>query len=283
MILVMGASGNVGREVVKELSARGAQFRAGYRSAEQAVEAGKTGTKAVILDYAKPETLGAALQNVEKIFFVTAPSPNQAELEGNVVEAAQKAGIKHLVKSSVWGAPGEDFVFGRLHRAVEKKIEASGLAYTFLRPNGFMQNMLGNAPMIKGQGAFYFPTGEARISEIDVRDIGAVAAAVLTEEGHEGKTYELSGPEALSAAERAEVLSEVLGKTVTHVSPPDAEWKQSAMSVGLPEWQVDGIIDLAHYYKTGKAARVSPSVKDVTGREATSYRRFVEDHAQAFS
>ncbi|MBA3441303.1 MAG: SDR family oxidoreductase [Pyrinomonadaceae bacterium] len=282
MILVMGASGNIGKEVVKGLSARGAQFRAAFRSAEQAIEAGKNGTKAVILDYAKPETLEATLLGVEKVFFVTSPLPNLAELEGNVVDATQRAGIKHLVKLSVCGAPGEDFKFSLPHRAVEKKIEASGIPYTFLRPNGFMQNMLANAPTIKGQGAFYLPFDDARVSQIDVRDIGAVAATVLTEEGHEGKAYELSGPEAHSNAERAEILSEVLGKTVTYVSPPDAEWKAMAMSFGMPEWQVDGIIDLAQYYKAGKAERVSPRVKEVTGQEPIPYRRFVEDHAQAF-
>lgn len=282
MILVMGASGNIGKEVVKQLSARGAQFRAGYRSAEQAAEAQRLGIETAVLDYAQPQTLRAALQGVERLFFVSPPLPNLAELEGNVLAAAQSAGVRHLVKSSVWGADGEDFAFSISHRAVEKKIEASGIPYTFLRPNGFMQNMLGSAPTIKGQAAFYLPTGEARVSEIDVRDIGEVAAAVLTEEGHQGKAYELSGPETHSNAERAQILSEVLGKTITYISPPDAEWKRMAMSFGLPEWQVDGIIDLSHYYKAGKAERVSPAVKETTGREPTSFRRFAEDHAQAF-
>jgi uncharacterized protein YbjT (DUF2867 family) len=283
MILVMGASGTVGSEVVRALGERNAAFRAAYRDEAQAAQATKDGVETVILDYAKPETLEAALHGVEKLFFVTSATPDLATLEGNVVEAARKSGcVKHLVKSSVWGAEGEEFVFSHAHREVERKIEASGLAYTFLRPNGFMQNMLGQAASIKAHGVFYLPANGARVSEIDARDIGRVAMRVLIEEGHEGKAYDLSGPAALSNAERAEVLSEVLGKKIECVSPPDEEWKKAVMGFGMKEWQADGIIDLAHYYGKGKAERVSPAVRELTGREPVSYRSFVQAHSEAF-
>lgn len=283
MILVMGAGGNVGRALVKELLEKEARFRASYRSAEEADDARRQGIDAVIVDYARPKTLRAELKGMEKLFFVTTPRPNLAELEGNIVEVARVSGVRHLVKLSVWGAEGEDFIFSRLHRPVEKMIEASGLGYTFLRPNGFMQNILAYAPMIKAQGAFFLPAGEARVSEIDVRDIARVAATVLSEKGHKGKAYELSGPQALSHAERADILSDVLGRPVAYVSPPEAEWKQTALGLGLSEWLVDGIIDLLHYYQSGQAERVTPAVKELTEREPISFRQFAQDHAEAFS
>jgi uncharacterized protein YbjT (DUF2867 family) len=282
MILVLNAGGNIGKELVRELQARGAEFTAAYRSPEQVQTAQQSGLKAVTADFAQPETLDAALSGVEKVFVVAPPSPNLEEMESNVVQAAQKAGVRHLVKSSVWGAESEAFLFGRPHRAIEKKIEAGGIPYTFLRPTGFMQNMLSNAAIIKSQGAFYLPAGEARVSEIDYRDIAKVAAVTLTEDGHIGKSYDLTGPEAMTYAERAKVLSEVLGRPITYVSPPDADWKATMRGYGLPEWQVEGILDLIRYYKTGNSERISPAVEEVTGSKPISYRQFVEDYKEAF-
>jgi uncharacterized protein YbjT (DUF2867 family) len=282
MILVMGASSSIGQELVKRLSSKGAEFRAGYRTPAQAADAEKQGVAPVLLDYAEPDTLKAALDGADKLFVVSPPRPNLEELETNVVDAAKDAGIKHFVKLSVWGAEGGEFKFARDHRAVEKKIEASGLPHTFLRANGFMQNMLTSAASIKSQGAFYLPAGDARVSEIDVRDIASVAAAVLTEPGYEGAAYELGGPEALSNNDRAGILSEVLGKPISYVSLPDVEWKAAAMAAGLPEWSANGIIELMHYYKEGKAEAVSPAVEQVTGKKPISFRQFVEDNAGAW-
>lgn len=282
MILVLNAGGNIGSELVKELQRRGAEFTAAYRSPEQAAKAGQSGLKTVVADFAKPETLDAALAKAEKVFVVAPPLPNLEELEGNVVTAAQKAGIRHLVKLSVWGAEEGETIFGRPHGAVERRIEAAAIPYTFLRPTGFMQNMLGNAASIKAQGVYSLPSGDARVAEIDFRDIAKVAAVALTEGGHIGKAYDLSGPEAMTHTERAQILSEVLGKTVTYVSPPETDWKAAMLGYGLPEWQVDGILDLLRYYKAGKSERVSPAVKEVTGSDPISYRQFVQDYKEVF-
>src|ERR1051325_6765228 len=137
MILVLNAGGNIGKALVGELQSRGAEFAAAYGAPEQGAAAQQSGLKAVAADFARPETLDAALAGVEKVFVVAPPSPNLEELESNVVAAARKAGVRHLVKLSVWGAESEAFLFGRPHRAVEKRIEAAGIPYTFLRPTGF--------------------------------------------------------------------------------------------------------------------------------------------------
>ena len=281
MILVMGASGNIGTELVKELTTRGVAFQAGYRTAEQVAEAARNGIQAVRLDYAQTDTLETALRGIEKIFLVTSPSPQLAALETNVVTTAKQMDVRHIVKLSVWRAE-DGFIFARPHYEVENLIRSTDLAYTFLRPNGFMQNMLGNAASIKTQGAFYMPEGEARVSEIDVRDIARVAAIALTQPGHEQQTYTLSGPEALTSDEKAQRLSEVLGKPVSCVSIPEEQWKAALLGYGVSEWQVNALIDLIHVYQTGAAQEVTPWVETVTGHPPVSYRQFVTDYAQAF-
>lgn len=282
MILILNAGGNIGKELVRELKSRGAEFTAAYRAPEDVAAAQAAGITAVAADFGRPETLETALAGIQKVFFVSPPIPQLEEFEGNIVAAARKAEVGHVVKMSVWGAEEEATIFGRPHRAVEKRILAAGLPYTFLRPTGFMQNMLGNAPTIKGQGAFYSPVGDARVAEIDFRDIAKVAAVVLTQEGHLGKSYDLSGSAAMTMPDRARILSELLGKTISYASPPDADWKATMLSYGLPEWQVDGIIDLAHYYKAGKSERVSSAVQEITGDLPITYRQFVQDYIQAF-
>jgi len=180
----------VGGELVKKLLALGVKFRAGYHSSAKAEEAKRRGVDGVAIDFANAEALQPLLRGVDKLFLISGNVPHQDELELNVVREAKKAGVRHIVQNSVWGAESEAFSFAKVHRPVEREIEASGVAYTFLRPNGYMQNMSSfYAQTIKTQGAFYLPAGEARISHIDVRDIASVAAKVLTETGHEGKAY----------------------------------------------------------------------------------------------
>lgn len=282
MILVLNAGGNIGKELVRELKERGAEFTAAYRSQEDIAAAQAEGMRAVEADFRRPETLDKALSGVQKVFFVSPPVPQLAEWEGNVVRAAERARVAHCVKMSVWGAEEGSFLFAKPHQAVEQQILAAGLPYTFLRPTGFMQNMLGNASSIKSQNAFYGPTGAARVAEIDFRDIAKVAAVVLTEAGHLNKAYELTGGEAMTMAERAQVLSEALGRTISYVAPSDADWKQMMLGYGMPEAQIDGILDLSHYYLAGNSERVSPAVQEITGAPPISYRQFVRGYIEAF-
>ncbi|MGH8773124.1 MAG: NAD(P)H-binding protein, partial [Burkholderiales bacterium] len=208
MILVTGAGGTVGTALMQELRAAGHKTRAAYHSPPKAEKAKREGREAVLLDFAKPETLPPALAGVEAVFLLGTGVRGQSEGEINVVNAAQAAGVKRLVKQSIWGAANEQFSLAKMHRAVERAVEASGLAWTFLRPNGFMQNFANDmAETIKARGAIYQPAADAQISHIDVRDIARVAARVLTSPGHEGKAYELSGPQALTYGEAANALS----------------------------------------------------------------------------
>jgi uncharacterized protein YbjT (DUF2867 family) len=275
MILVTGSTGKVGQELVRELSKSGASFKVGVRAP------GKTaGAPAVPFDFDRPETFGPALAGVDGLFLLTSGGTGR---EIGAVDAAKRAGVKHVVKLSVWGAEGEGFVFGREHRAVEKHLEASGLPWTFLRPNGFMQNFVtAHAASIKGQGAFFLCAGDSRYSIIDARDIGAVAAKALTESGHLGKAYTLSGPEALSNAQMAEKISSATGKAVRYVDMPEPEYKKTMMGSGLPEPFVDAFIDLQRFYRRGAAVAVTPDVEDLLGRKPGSFDQFARDHASVW-
>jgi uncharacterized protein YbjT (DUF2867 family) len=271
MILVTGASGKVGSELVKELEKKGAAFRIGVRDPRPA------SGSAVLFDFDHPDTFGPALAGVNELFLLTSGGTGR---EAAVVDAAKKAGVKRVVKLSVWGAEGEGFVFGREHRKVEKHIEASGLAWTFLRPNGFMQNFTtAHAASIKGQSAFYLCGGDFHYSIIDARDIGAVAAKVLAEKGHEGKIYTLSGPEALSNPQMAEKISKAVGRPIRYVDMPTAEYKKMLVGFGMPEPFVDAFIDLQQFYSRGGGQAVTPDVERLLGRKPGTFDQFARDHA----
>lgn len=171
MILITGASGNVGSEVLRQAAAAGLQVRAAYQSADKA-KAAPPGVATVLMDYSQPETVRAALRDIERVFLVGPPAANVAEMEANLVREAKRSETRHIVKLSAMG--GRKATFPSLHRDSEENIEASGIAYTFLRPNGFMQNFVNfNAPTIKSQNAFYAAQGNGAVSHIDIRDIGA--------------------------------------------------------------------------------------------------------------
>jgi uncharacterized protein YbjT (DUF2867 family) len=280
MILITGASGHVGREVVKQALAVGLKIRATFQSPDVAAQA-PAGLEGVIMDYAKPETIRPALQGVEKIFLVGPPARDLPAMEANFVKEVRAAGRKHIVKLSALG--GRESMFPRGHRDSEENIEASGLPYTFLRPNGFMQNLVNyNAATISSQNAFYGCQGNGAVSVVDIRDIAAVAVIVLAATGHEGKSYALTGGEALTNGQVAEKISQVAGRKITYVDLPPAEFKKAILSAGTPEWSADALLDLQRLYREGKAALVTNDIERLTGREPISFDQFARDYAFAF-
>jgi len=283
MILVTGAGGTVGSAVVKALGDARARYRVAYHSKDKAEKARAAGQDTAVLDFARPETLAPALGGVDKVFLLGATTEDQADRETRVVREAKKAGVEHLVKLSVWEAAKEGYGFARVHRKVEKEIEASGLAWTFLRPNCFMQNAANYlAGTIKSQGAFYQPTGDARVSQVDVRDIAALAAKALTEAGHEGKAYDLSGPNALGWGEVAETIGKAIGKAVKYVPVSDEDGRKGMLAAGIPVFYADLLLDLYRFYRNRGADRVSPAVPQALGRPAISFERYVRDHVELF-
>jgi uncharacterized protein YbjT (DUF2867 family) len=287
-ILVTGASGNIGSEVVKQLlgAAPAVSIKAAVHS-RQNVKNVKDGdrVKAVPIDYNESDTLREALKDVDKLFLLTPDVPNAHTLASNVVIEAKKAGIRHIVKQSVMGADLEaDVGTMRLHRQAEKIIEQSGIPFTFLRPNEFMQNFINfHSPSIKGNNAFYIPLEDAKVSLVDVRDIAAVAVkSLIDEDKHKNKTYLITGPEALSYHQVAEILSNATGKRISYVNISEEEAKAAMKEIGMSDWLINTVSELSDYFRKGKASEVSSAVEEATGKKPISFYQFAKDYASAF-
>jgi uncharacterized protein YbjT (DUF2867 family) len=283
MILVTGAGGNVGRPLIDELAAAGMPMRAAYRSADKAARAKAAGLDAVTVDYARAESLSPALDGVDAVFLLATGVEGQIESETNVVRAAKAAGVRRIVKLSVFGAAEEEFGFARTHRPVEREIEASGLAWTFLRPASYMQNFTNfMAPTIRSQHAIYTLIPDAVFNHVDTRDIARVAAKVLTESGHDGQAYTLTGPRSFSYRDAARTIGDVTGTRVQVVALTEADARAGMKAHGVPDVYADHLVDLDRWYESGKGDQQSSSIRDITGREPTSFESFVKEFAAEF-
>ena len=273
MILITGASGNVGKEVLKQMAATGAKVRAAFQSVSKAAVA-PSGVEIVTMDYNQPHTVQTALKGIERVFLVGPPTPDLTALERRAMDEIKQSGVRHVVKLSAMGGRGA--TFPRQHADSEDYIKSLGVPYTFVRPNGFMQNfVIYNASTINTQNAFYGTQGDGEVSHIDIRDIAAVAVKTLTEAGHEGKAYTLTGPVALSNARVAQILSEDTGREIKYVDLPDDQFKQALIGAGVPEWGAGALVNLQRRAITG-------DVQQLLGRKPTSFEQFSRDHAQAF-
>jgi uncharacterized protein YbjT (DUF2867 family) len=283
MILVAGASGNNGRALAEELKKRRVPFRAMVHNANKRTVLPE-GVDAVEADFTKPDTLARALNGVDHAFLVSPSSERSAELEKNFITAAKASGVAHIVKLSVIGADLHSTCrIQRLHRDVEIELENSGMGWTNLRANLFMQTTLMYKPTIVSQSAIFAPAGNSRISIVDVRDIAVIAAIALTEAGHEGKNYVVTGPQSLAYTDLAAQLSQPLGKEVRYVDIPYSAAREAMLQMGLSQWQVEGIIELNEMYKRGEAAQVADTVRSVAKKEPISFAQFARDFASAFT
>ncbi len=284
MILITGATGNVGSEIIKLLSGEGIAVRAMVRSAKAAEKlAGLTGVTAVTGDFDDAASLEMALAGVDTAFLLTNSSERAEAQQLAFVLAAQKAGVRHIVKFSQIHADAASPVrFLRYHAVVEQAIEASGMSYTFLRANLFMQEFLSFRDSILHGGKFFAPIGDGRVSLVDIRDLAAVAVAALTEPGHDNKTYTLTGPEALTHAEIAGKISVALGREVSFVNIAPEQMRAAVIGFGFPEWQADGLIEDYAHYQRGEAGDISTDIVSITGSPARSFDTFIGDYAVRF-
>ena len=283
MILVTGPTGNVGSELVRLLSQRGVRARAFVHNLSSAQSVALPGIEAAPGDFAKPDTIARALEGVDRLVLLI---PSSAEVEQQqiaFVDAAKQAGVRHIVYLSQFGAHARTAGrFQRYHGAVEDHIRNSGIAFTFLRPNLFMQALLNFRGSIANHGSFYLAAGIARVSIVDVRDIAAVAAAALADSGHEGKIYEITGPEALSHSEMANMLSAAVGKPVKFVDITPESMRRTLLGLGMPAWQAEGVIEDFSQYRRGDAARITSTIQDVTGQPPIPFAQFAHDYAGYF-
>jgi uncharacterized protein YbjT (DUF2867 family) len=291
-ILVTGATGTVGSEVINQLSSATAD--ANIRAAAHSIESIKKVTKSesvepIQIDYNKPDTLKDALKDVDRVFLLTPFQSDMVELSSKFLKEIENAGnIKHIVKLSVMGADSEPGIIGsRLHRQVEKMIEDAGIAFTFLRPNFFMQNFVTFlSQSIKEQGAFYLPAGDSKVSFVDVRDIAAVAVQALTKNNdgrHNGKAYNITGPEAISYGEAARILSEQVHKKISYVDISEDDARKGMKDSGSDEWTINYMIELFNIIRKGYLSQVSSVIDEVAGKRPISLSQFAKDYSRAFT
>jgi uncharacterized protein YbjT (DUF2867 family) len=203
------------------------------------------------------------------------------ELANAFVDAAKRAGVRHVVKLSAIGADAAPpFTVGKWHAANEQHIRESGLGFTFLRPNSFMQNFTTYFP--PRDGAIYLPWGNGTASFVDTRDLASVAANVLTSDGHEGKIYTLTGPVALGIADVARILTGAAGRDIHYVDVPEAAARNGMLQAGIPKWQVDALMELHAINKQNRWSAVTSDVEKVTGQDATDFAQFARDHVENF-
>jgi uncharacterized protein YbjT (DUF2867 family) len=282
MILITGASGNVGKTVLQEVAKSGAKHKAMYRSGQEAAKAPK-GTETVIADFAKPETLTAALKDVDSVYLVCSPIPELAQLESNMIDACAASQAKHVVLNSAMGAGDYDKSFPSWHRKVEEKLKGTRLGWTILRPNSFHQNVLAfYAPTIRTEGVFYSSMRDAKNSFLDVRDIATVAAKALSGGEHTGEMYELNGPEAINYTELAKKISKVAGREVKYVDLPMDAQKKAMMEQGMPEWLATALLDLQQYYLNGRGGETDGLLQKLLRRPPITMEDFLRENASEF-
>lgn len=281
MILVAGATGKVGRELVMELKIRRTAFKVLVRDPAKA-NALLGPVDCVHGDFNAPHTLEKSLAGARAAFLLSPADPRMVGWQTAFARAAKKAGVKSLVKVSALGAaPGSAMALGRWHGEIEEEIKRLAVPFVMLQPACFYQNLLGLAPLIL-RGVLPGPMGTARFAMVDARDVAAAAAEVLTKPGHDGKTYALTGPAAFSYAEAAAILSKVLGRPVAYSDTPPAAAREHMLAGGFPAWRADALLELAALLRSGKADFAGDGVKSLTGREPVAFETFVRSYKSSF-
>jgi uncharacterized protein YbjT (DUF2867 family) len=285
-ILVLGATGNIGGPLLATLSDTDISIRAAARNPEEArKKVGVSNVEWVPFQYEMPNTYARAFEGVTDLFLLTPADPRMVELTGQVMEWAKKSGVGKVVKVSAIGTSLDArFAFARWHYEAEKMVEASGIRYAFLRPNGFMQNYLGSyASSMKKQNAFYAPIGDAKVSYIDSRDIARVAAVFLVAgQDKENTKVDLTGPHSLSNVEIAEIISKTTGRTIQYVPVSPDQALKAMKASGMPDWRAEALIDLCQTYANGEASMVTSAVQEITGTVPNSFEKFAAEYKNSF-
>jgi uncharacterized protein YbjT (DUF2867 family) len=284
-VLVTGATGQVGSAVLEELVRRSVQARAMVRTEDRSAGLAARDVEAVVGDLERPETLPGALSGAGRVFLMSRDAPNQPEMEGALIEAAGRAGIGRIVKLSASGAaPNSSVALMRRHAQAERILEASGLGYTILRPQLYMQNFLRFGPSIATEGRFAAPMDDRRFALVDVRDVARVAAAALTEDAHAGAAYVVSGPEALSYGDAAEAIGAAIGEEVSYEpAEPGAFRDELVAERGLPRWRADELAFIASAYGGGAGELVTDIVRRVGGEPPRTFDEFAKEHVDHFA
>lgn len=283
MILVTGATGNVGSALVAELVAKGDPVRAFVRDARRAAEQLGDDVELSVGDFEDPASVARALEGVEAVFLSSADQPSKVQHETAVIDAAAAAGVSRIVKTSTVGAEaGSPLPPFDWHGGIEDRLRASGVPSVVLHSSFYMTNLVASAEPVRQMGKLFAPLGGAKIAMIDPRDTGAVAAVALTTDAYDGKTLDLRGPEAITYEQVAEELSAATGRTVEFVNIPDEAARQAFTEAGLPDWLLAHFDHLFPLLRNGIVDQPTGTVRSVTGREPRPFAAWALDHAALF-
>ena len=282
MILVTGGTGGVGSELLRLLSKAGIATRALARHPQRAQAL--AGITWIAGDLSRPGTLTSAFERARTLFLLTSYYEDMVELQHNAISAARAAGVTYVVKISAFAASDHSRApVGRWHYQVEKELQESGLGWTILRPHHFMQNLLAQAEYVRTEGVVYSASGDGKIPYVDGRDVAAVAFATLTQPGHLGKKYVVTGSEAISYRQAAEIIGAAIGKPVRFVDESPDEARARRVREGLPPAVVESALAIAAYQRAGgKTVTITSTVTDLTGRPPRTVGEFVREHADLF-
>jgi uncharacterized protein YbjT (DUF2867 family) len=283
-VLVTGATGNVGSRVIQQLRRRGVPVRAFVRDTGRASASLGPDVDLAVGDFADPASIRAALDGVDLLFLACANIPPQVGYEDNVIDAAAQAGVRRLVKLSALGAEvGSRVAYWDWHAQIERHLRASGVPWVILRPRFYMSNLLGSVETIRSAGAIFAPAEGLKVPMIDPLDVAATAAVVLREDGHEGRTYELTGPESITFHDVAARLSDVTGQPVRFVPVPDAAALEGLVKAGMPAWMAENLVTVFGMLREDPSAQVTDAVHALTGQQPRHLAEFLLDHAALFT
>ncbi|NOH32874.1 SDR family oxidoreductase [Vibrio chagasii] len=281
-ILILGATGNTGSEVVCQLKEAKQEFAIMARNNGAAEKLGLEESQLRIATFDDVAAMTKAMSGMKKIYVAMPASPSNEQWTENVVTAAKASGVEHIVKLSDMGAKadaGSEII--RTHVITDDIVKASGIAYTIVQPNSFFQNLYGSLATIKSMGQFFLPLADAKQSVIDIRDVAAVVIAALTKSGHENQTYLISGPEALTFAQQAEILSAAAGKTIEYVDVPQQAAESAMKEAGMDDWTAEKLAEILAWFGEGHYAEITNTVEQVTGNKPRNFTDFAAEFAHA--
>lgn len=283
-ILITGATGTVGTQLVKTLSNLEVKVRAGVHSIIKGENLKLPHVELCEIEFHKPGSLKAAMTGVDRVFMITPVTEDQVELGKVTIDAAKAAGIKHFVKLSALGAGAEPGIqLGRWHREMEKYLEDSGLTYTIIRPATYMQNFVNYfGDSIKNEDTIYMPLGDGKVSYIDVRDIATIACHVLTSDKYFNQVLEITGPEAISCQEVAKAISDAVGKDIKYVDVPEEAARKAMLDMHMPEGIVNAMMELHAICKAGHAGTISDTSEKIMHHKGHNIQEFAKQYSECF-
>jgi uncharacterized protein YbjT (DUF2867 family) len=285
MILLTGATGSAGSFIANEFVRQREPVRILVRNRARATGLENVPTVEIVEgDMSRPSSLGSALDGVDRALMISAPLMDMVETQCTFIDACKPAGVRHVIKFSGLDARRDTtFPFGRMHKEIEEYLEQSGLAWTHLRPTGFMQEYLREAPSIVKDGAFYLALGDVKLNPVDLVDVGKVGFSLLRHGGHEGARLPMTGPEALTMAEIADRISRATGRTVRDVAVSASERRQALIAHGIPPEFADALDrQVEERLKGGHESRVDLSTHQLFNVKPATFLEFAQTNAAAF-